>query len=212
MFIQSSSVASLVSEASLQAFCAAMNTPVVNIQELDVNPARAAIALCAGEYGETWLVVAVRSLASGEGVIFKYQGDPAEFGSEAAALEAGLSFAEGMGFIFDTDLMVGSESAGRKRAWKIWSSLIAPAGSPGAVEEPADSLGAEEPVESEPEECETLHFVGEIPGIESPHDEGGEEEDRLECEEPDWASHDGISGDGGGWRVNILRSASLSLR
>ncbi len=209
MFIQSSSVASLVSEASFQAFCAAMNTPVVNIDELDVNPARAAIALCAGEYGDSHLIVALRSLASGERVIFSYQGDPAEFGSEGAALEAGLSFAEGMGFIFDSDLIGGMGSAGRKRAWKIWRSLIAPADAPEALgselpgatdafsDAPEDgepgeilleeSLEAEgEPVGLEPmesEECEALVFVDGSPGSESPLDMGGEELD-SESERP----------------------------
>jgi hypothetical protein len=197
MFIQSSSVASLVSEASLQAFCAAMNTPVVNIEELDVNPARAVIALSAGEYGDSWLIVALRSLASGEGAIFKYQGDPAEFGSEEVALEVGLSFAEGMGFIFETDLIGGLGSAGRKRAWKIWRSVIAPPDSlqdldsepPGATDALFDApddakpgellledlLDAEDSVAHEPEEGETLVFVGGIPGIESPSDPNGEE-------------------------------------
>lgn len=117
----------VVTEASLEAFCAALNTPVVDIDDLDTSPARAAIVMCAGECGDSSLAVMVRSVTSGETVCFRFQGDPREFGSPTSAISAALGFAEGMGFLFEDDIIESGGNAGRKRARKIWNSLLAPA-------------------------------------------------------------------------------------
>ncbi len=151
MFI-SSAIVPPGSEAALQGFCAALNTPVVNIEELDVSPARAAIMLCADEYGELCLVVGVRSLSSGKTLTFKYQGDPEDFGSSSDALNAALCFAEGMGFIFEEDLIAEGGSAGRHRAWTIWNALMEPPG------EEADDDAARDERESRDPMAETRIF------------------------------------------------------
>ncbi|MCH7600607.1 MAG: hypothetical protein IH973_12695 [Myxococcales bacterium] len=114
-----------VPESAIAGFCVALNTPVVNIEMLDVEPARAGILLAANDYGDLILLVRVSLVSSGEGVTFKFQGDPADFGNTAAALDAALSFSEGMGFLFDEDLLSQGNSSGRSRASKIWHSLCA---------------------------------------------------------------------------------------
>jgi hypothetical protein len=113
----------LLAESAIVAFCAGLNTPVVNIDELEVGPARAGIMIAAGESSELNLLVRVCLISSGEGVTFKFQGDPAEFRDPAAAMDAALSFSEGMGFLFEEDLLAEGGPAGRQRAIKIWRSL-----------------------------------------------------------------------------------------
>jgi hypothetical protein len=115
-----------ISEMAIAAFCAALNTPVVNIEDLEVGPARAAIMLSADDYGLLSLVVRVSLISSGEGVTFRFQDDPAQFGSHSGATEAALGFAEGMGFLFEEDLIESGGPAGRQRAWNIWCSLMDP--------------------------------------------------------------------------------------
>lgn len=114
----------LVAESSILAFCATINTPVINVEALDVGPARAGILLSAGDYGDFVLVVRVALISNGQGVTFKLQGDPREFGEAAAAVDAALSFSEGMGFLFEEILVAGGPQAGRQRALKIWESLV----------------------------------------------------------------------------------------
>lgn len=124
MFLPSQATTPLI-EAALQAFCSAMNTPVVNIEELEVGPARAAIVLSSVDDAKLDLFVFVRSIDTGDSVIFQFQGDPAELGTPGHAVEAAMSFAEGIGFIFDEELVEHGGEAGRERAWNIWQSLIA---------------------------------------------------------------------------------------
>ncbi len=115
-----------VCESTIVAFCAALNTPVVNIEALDVGAARAGIMLAAGEYGDLKLLVRVSLISGGEGITFEFQGDPREFGDASAAMDAALSFSEGMGFLFEEDLLTQGGRSGRKRASKIWTSLCSP--------------------------------------------------------------------------------------
>lgn len=114
---------SALAESAIIAFCAALNAPVVNIDALAVGPARAGIMIAAGEAGELNLWVRVSLISSGEGITFKFQGDPAEFRDPSAAIDAALSFSEGMGFLFEEDLLTRGGRSGRQRALKIWNSL-----------------------------------------------------------------------------------------
>ncbi len=134
----------LLAESAIVAFCVALNTPVVNIDALEVGPARAGIMIAAGESGELKLLVRVCLISSGEGVSFKFQGDPAEFRDAPAAIAAALSFSEGMGFLFEEDLLAGGGPAGRQRASKIWKSLC------GLREEAKPKVAAAEPGGSTP--------------------------------------------------------------
>jgi hypothetical protein len=112
-----------VSESAIAAFCAALNTPVVNIEDLETGPARAAIVLSDPGQGEMSLLVRVSLISSGRGLTFCFQDDPALFGSHSGAVAAALGFAEGMGFLFDDDLIAEGGRSGADRAWKIWCSL-----------------------------------------------------------------------------------------
>lgn len=145
-----------VAESSMLAFCAALNTPVINVDGLDVGPARAGILLSAGDYGDFVLVVRVALISNGQGVTFRFQGDPREFGDAAAAVDAALSFSEGMGFLFEEILVAGGPQAGRQRALKIWASLVseraeASEPAPGTVRAPMHAVKtvAPKPVELE---------------------------------------------------------------
>jgi hypothetical protein len=112
-----------IAESAIAAFCASLNTPVLNIEMLEVGLARAGIMLAAQEYGQLVLLVRVSLMANGEGVTFQFQGDPADLGDAAGALEAALSFSEGMGFLFEEDLLCRGDRSGRARAFNIWNSL-----------------------------------------------------------------------------------------
>lgn len=124
MFVPCSD-APAVSESAIAAFCAGLNTPVVNIEMLEVGPARAGIMLAADTRGELNLMVRVSLISSGEGVTFKFQGDPMAYGGAASAMEAALSFSEGMGFLFEEDLLRQDDGQGRARALQIWTALCA---------------------------------------------------------------------------------------
>lgn len=114
----------LLSEAGLQGFCASLNAPVVNLEKLPVAPARAAIALFSEEDGRLALCVGLCSLESGQLAIFSYRGGVGDLGSPAKAMDVALSFAEGMGFLFDQDLVSNGGSAGRAQALQTWLDLM----------------------------------------------------------------------------------------
>lgn len=102
--------------AKLERLRLSLNTPVVAIERLPVGPAAAGIALHRGAES-TRLTVAVRSTRSGQVVFFQPDGwgdrEPPDL-----ALDAALSFAEGMGFLFDDDLLErGFDPAQAARAW-----------------------------------------------------------------------------------------------
>ncbi len=113
-----------VPESAMVAFCTTLNTPVVNVDGLATGPARAGILLSAGEYGDLELWVRVCLISSDEGLTFKFQGDPTELGDHAAALDAALSFSEGMGFLFEEDMIGGAGAAAAGRAHRVWGSLF----------------------------------------------------------------------------------------
>ena len=115
----------LVPESAILGFCSALNTPVINVEDLSVGPARAAILLATEENGDLLLVVRVARIATGEGKTFKFQGDPNEFGDPTSALDAALGFSEGMGFLLEEIPVSDGLGAGSQRAIKIWESLFA---------------------------------------------------------------------------------------
>ncbi|MBW2272324.1 MAG: hypothetical protein JRG96_03565 [Deltaproteobacteria bacterium] len=122
MFLPNSAVP-VVSEASIQALCPSLNTPVLNIEQLPVGPARAAILLFGGEDGDVCLAVGLRSLETSEVVVFSYQGDACDFSTVDTAVGAALSFAEGMGFLFEDDLVAQAGPQGQAQAARVWESL-----------------------------------------------------------------------------------------
>jgi len=122
--------------AELRALRLSLNTPVVTIEALPVGPAAAGIALHAGPEG-LGLMLAVRSVRTGQVVFFQPDEDWSEIHGSELALDAALSFAECMGFLFDDDLI---EAGGDVReAARLWAELVEMAG----AEEPAESPGEE---------------------------------------------------------------------
>jgi len=101
----------------------------VAVDELPVGPAQAGIALQA-ESGACWLTLAVRSLRTGQVVFYRCDDEVMEAHGPGLALDAALSFAESMGFLFDDDpLEAGGDP---EEAARSWTDLL-----DGVVEPPA---------------------------------------------------------------------------
>lgn len=130
----------LAAEALL-ALRLSLNTPVVSTAELPVGPARAALAVHLEARGCPNVTVAIRSLGNDACVHYSFDGDLASESSVAVAVDAGLSFAETMGFLFGEDELCDDGDAARERALERWDQIArdgGPAGGPGG-ETPASS-------------------------------------------------------------------------
>ncbi len=112
-------------ESAILACCPALNSPVVNIEGLEVGSAEAAILLSADEYGDLTLRVRVKRVPDGAGVTFRYQGNASDFGNASAAMAVAHNFAEGMGFLFDEDMMRKGIGSSRRRAFELWNAILA---------------------------------------------------------------------------------------
>lgn len=119
-----------------------LNAPVIAIAQLPVGPARAGIALCAEASGSLRLQIAIRSLQTSEVIAFGPTDEPTGEDDAALALEAGLSFAEGMGFLFD-DEEATSRTAGDCTA--VWREFVGEAPLRDAETDVADAAGLAEP-------------------------------------------------------------------
>jgi len=105
-----------------------LNTPVVSIEELPVEPARAAIAIHDESDGSPNITVGVRSVRSGVAVLFSFEGGRGDQTELANGIDGALSFGESMGFLFDEDeLESGSTEEARSRAVDLWLALTGPA-------------------------------------------------------------------------------------
>lgn len=101
-----------------------LNAPVIAIDELPVGPARAGVVSCALPEGGCHLEIVIRSLRTGEVVAVASELEASEPADEVAAIEAALSYAEGMGFLFDEDEVgAGGEDAVDK-ARALWRDLV----------------------------------------------------------------------------------------
>jgi len=123
-----------------------LNRPVIDIEDLPGGPARAAIALYRDAGGERGLSVAVRAERSGAVIVFEFRG---ELNSEVCqAMDAGLQFAEGMGFLFDEDLLGGDLAGAEQKAIEAWCQVageLLPSPGPGPGQPaPADPHPGEE--------------------------------------------------------------------
>jgi len=110
--------------AEPRALSLALNTPVIAIDELPVGPARAGIAVFEAPEGAFHLEIAVRSLRTDQ-VIFYVPDEEldGERGADIAA-NAALSFAEGMGFLFDEDEVAARGDGGCEAAAALWRELV----------------------------------------------------------------------------------------
>jgi hypothetical protein len=125
----------LLTEEGLDGLCPSLNRPIVEVEGLPVGPASAAIAVYGSIDGAPGLAVALRSEESGAVVVYSFQGEPAATLHDA--MDAGLTFAEGLGFLFDDDLLASGDRAGRLEAVVHWCRLMGdepPSGGPPAEE------------------------------------------------------------------------------
>jgi hypothetical protein len=102
----------------LRALHVALNSPVVRQDPLPVGPASAAVALHTGVPGVS---VAIRSVRTGQVAFFTT--DLASPPTPGMAVDAALSFAEALGFVFDED-EVGPDGVGGQGAARLWCELI----------------------------------------------------------------------------------------
>jgi len=122
--------------SALRALRPSLNTPVLGVEELPPGPASAAIACLAGTGGPR-ISLALRSLRSGEVVFFGPEAGTVESQEPELALDAALSFAESMGFLFDDDRLAEDPDGG----WRLWRGLLESAGR-GPLAAPAGPLPA----------------------------------------------------------------------
>ncbi len=99
-----------------------LNSPVVAVAELPVGPAHAGIAIHRGRAGGAQLTLAVRTVRGNQ--LACYCDERAEGTSRSDALEAALSFAEGMGFLFDEDEIAVRGEGFAAEAAARWRALV----------------------------------------------------------------------------------------
>jgi hypothetical protein len=117
-----------------------LNTPVVATEEIPIGPARAAILVHEGSRGPE-VTIGIRSLRADRIALYGFEGDLREASSFAVALDAALSFAESMGFLFDEDELGTGGAAARVRCLGLWRDLLGDNALGGAV--PARGAGGE---------------------------------------------------------------------
>ena len=119
----------------LRALRLSLNSPVVTLAALPVGPASAAIALQAAP-GGLRVTVALRSERNGEPRLFGPEDAGEAEPDPERLLDAALSFAEQMGFLFDDDEVETRGEAGPREAARIWRRFAGLA-DPGPQEAPA---------------------------------------------------------------------------
>jgi hypothetical protein len=130
-----------VAPAQVRGLRLSLNTPVVATEDLPIGPARAAILIHAeGQRGET-VTVGVRSLRASRVALFSVDPDVSGDASFDVTLDAALSFAESMGFLFDEDEVGDGGAQAKTRCLGLWRDLI---GDDASVGKPAGAAGAPE--------------------------------------------------------------------
>jgi hypothetical protein len=107
-----------------------LNTPVLAIEGLPMGPARAAIALVQGSTRSSRLEVAIHSLRTDQVMFYAYEAAPEAGGLAASDFDAALSFAGGMGFLFEGDRIDGCGAVGGPDALRLWTDWVAKAAQP----------------------------------------------------------------------------------
>jgi len=133
-----------------------LNTPILAIEGLPVGPARAAIALVQGPTRSFRLEVAIHSLRTDQVLFYAYEAAPEAGGLAASDFEAALSFAGGMGFLFEGDRIDGRDAVGGPDALRLWNDWVGKAAQPPRSEPQANEGGpprrkAAQPPCSEPQ-------------------------------------------------------------
>jgi hypothetical protein len=153
--------------SELEALYVALNSPVVTLDSLPVGPASAAVALHMNP--RPGVTLAVRCVRMGRVAFFT--AGPCHAAEDAKVLlDAVLSFAESMGFLFDEDEVAARGEAGRREAARLWLDLLGeeaehldkmqktPAGEVLEVGAESDEILLDEVA------CEAHGLVGSLPG------------------------------------------------
>jgi hypothetical protein len=125
----------------LRALYVSLNSPVVTVESLPTGPATAAVAL--HERGAT---LCVRSVRTGQVQLYTTTEELA--GDRRVALDAALSLAESMDFLFDDDEVASRGDAGPEEAMLLWLSLCGE--EPPVIEEPEPVILLDEQIQAEP--------------------------------------------------------------
>ncbi len=145
-------------EERLRVLHLSLNTPIVAIDEFPVGPARAGIALFEDSEGAMCLEITVRSLRTGQTISYAPDEDLEGERDAVVAVDAALSFAEGMGFLFDEDEIAARGDDGRGEAIARWRSLAED------VSEPAVEPAVSRPPRPRAEKAApVLELVCEVP-------------------------------------------------
>jgi len=105
----------------LHALYVSLNSPVVNLEKLPVGPAAAAVALHGPGPGVT---LAVRSVRTGRVVFFTSDARGAGGDAVEVLLGAVVSFAEGLGFLFDDDEVIARGTEGPRLSAHLWAEFV----------------------------------------------------------------------------------------
>ena len=150
----------------MRALRLSLNTPVVATQDLPVGPARAAIAIHAEARGGLAITVGVRSLACGSAVLYGFEG-AIRSGLVSEVMDAALSFAESMGFLFEDDRVTLAPAQARR----LWGELLdgcarAPGPRSGSAM-PAATPGPQPPPTSPEPDAEELWLEEIAPAVQA---------------------------------------------
>ncbi len=148
-----------------------LNAPVVATEELPSGPARAAILLFFDAEGETSLEVRMHSISTGRVVVYAFEGTLDDAAEVETALEAALSFAESMGFLFDDDILSGDDTIGRGKVVAAWQSFEAGAEGPAGAA-PSGPLPEAEVTRPGAAELEPLELTEMVAEDEAPATDG----------------------------------------
>ena len=125
--------------SALRSLRPSLNTPVVVVEDLPAGPASAAIAWLGDPAGPR-VVLAIRSERSGQAIFYGPDDEPWQGHGPDVALDAAVSFAESMGFLFEDDRV----SQAPDEARRLWADLLDAGGrSRGALPAPPEPDGEE---------------------------------------------------------------------
>jgi hypothetical protein len=101
-----------------------LNTPVVATEDLPIGPARAAILVHEDSARGETVTIGIRSLRADRVALYGLDPEAGDGTSLDVALDAALSFAESMGFLFDEDELGSGGAAERRRCHGLWRELL----------------------------------------------------------------------------------------
>ncbi|MDH3684842.1 MAG: hypothetical protein OEP95_01380 [Myxococcales bacterium] len=154
-----------LAESHLRGMRISLNTPVVATEELAVGPARAGLLVHLEPDGRPNVTIGIRSLRSGEVVLYSFEGDLRAHSSLDVGIDAGLSFAESMGFLFDEDELGDGDAGAIRRCMGLWNELMGTSGAGNFVDGALPPDAASEPLR----ELDDLSADDlEIPGLPAP--------------------------------------------